>query len=153
PQGGRDRNTQTTPTPSTGADQNQNTPNSANAAAIAKLVEANTAEVEIGKMASDKAENPRVKEFADMMVRDHTDAHMKLSALPGGNPAGTKLNAKDQQLKDRLSKVSGAQFDREYMRAMVTDHQADVKLLEQMSGRSTGSSTTGGPDVASVSRE
>lgn len=92
PQGGR-RNTQT---PSAGADRNQNTPNSVNAGPVAKLVESNTAEVELGKMAADKAENPRVKEFADMMVRDHTDALMKTQLSASGNPTGTKLNARPE---------------------------------------------------------
>jgi len=127
PQGGRDRNPQTT-TPRTGAYPNQGAAHSAHAGAITKIMETNVAEVELGKMAEGKAANARVKEFADLMVKDHTNALMKLKAMPGA-PSDVKPNAKQQQTMDRLSKLSGAQFDTEYMRTMVSDHQEAVKFL------------------------
>jgi putative membrane protein len=157
PQGGRDRNPQTT-TPRTGAYPNQGAAHSAHAGAITKVMEMNVAEVELGKMAEGKAENARVKEFADLMVKDHTNALMKLKAVPGA-PSDVKPNAKQQQTMDRLSKLSGAQFDTEYMRTMVSDHQEAVKFLEHLSGQAKQPGTTGGAtapsgtDLASVARE
>src|SRR5215831_20538252 len=119
----RNRDSQTTRTPAAGADQNQNAPGATSANATAKAVESSLAQVELGKLALDKTKNPRVKKFADTMVSDHNDALMKLSSVPGGNASGVKLNAKHEQLKARLSKLSGVQFDRAYMNAMVTDQQ------------------------------
>src|SRR5262245_15842854 len=153
PQGGRDRNPQTTTTP-----RNQSTANPAHASPVTKVMEMNVTEVELGKMASGKAENPRVKEFADLMVKDHTEALMKLRNVPGA-PPDVKPNARQQQTMDRLSKLSGAQFDREYMRTMVSDHQQAVKFLEHLSGQAKQPGTTGGStapsdtDLASVARE
>jgi putative membrane protein len=153
PQKGGNHSSQTTTTPSTKADRNQDTTaGSTNANAVAKAVENNLAAVELGKLAADKAENPRVKEFAETMVTEHTDALTKLSSVPGGNSTGVKLNAKHQQLKDRLSKLSGAQFDQAYMKAMITDQQEDIKFLEQQSARSTGK-TAGGTDLQSIAQE
>ncbi len=76
------------------------------------------------------------------------------------------MNAKHQMTYDRLSKLSGAEFDREYMKAMVIDHQADVRYLDQLSGHSryggkTGMGTqrqkpgtmTSPTDMASVAQE
>ena len=109
-----------------------------------KLAEANFAEVELGKMAAGKATNPRVKEFAEMMVKDHTDGLEKVRAADSSIPSDLKMNAKHQQAYDRLSKLSGAEFDREYMKAMTMDHQEDVRYLEQLSGqRTTGKGGTG----------
>jgi len=105
---------------------------SVNSTQLTKLIESNVAEVEMGKMASSKATNPRVKEFAEMMVKDHTEAVNKLQALPGA-PSDVKPNAKHKQTQDRLSKLSGAEFDREYIKAMVADHQEDVRFLESLS--------------------
>lgn len=149
---GGNSDSQRTPAPSTGADQNQSTPAHSNAGQTAKAVEYNMAQVDLAKMASSKAQNPRVKDFADTMASDNNDALMKLSSLPGGNSTGMKLNAKHQQLMDQLSKLSGAQFDQAYMKAMVTDQQEHVKFLEHQSGQATSSSANG-KDMASVAKE
>jgi putative membrane protein len=131
-----------------------------------KLAEANLAEIEMGKLAAGKATNPRVKEFADLMVKDHTEGLNKVRAADSSIPADLKMNAKHQQTYDRLSKLSGAGFDREYMKAMVVDHQMDVRFLEQLSsqgrtGAKTGAGTqrqkpgamTSTADVSNVAQE
>jgi putative membrane protein len=127
---------------------------SVNATALTKLIESNVAEVEMGKIATSKATNPRVKEFAEMMVKDHTQALDKLQALSGA-PSDVKPNAKQKLIAERLSKLSGAEFDREYMKAMVTEHQEDVRFLEQHSRGAkhpnAGGSTTA--DLSSVAKE
>jgi putative membrane protein len=108
-----------------------------------KLAEANLAEIEMGKLAAEKATNPRVKEFADMMVKDHTEGLSKVRAADSNIPADLKMNARYQQTYDRLSKLSGAEFDREYMKAMLVDHQTDVRYLEQLSGQGRTGAKTG----------
>jgi putative membrane protein len=77
-----------------------------------------------------------------MMIKDHTDALMKLRSGPGHSSADVKPNAKHQATADRLAKLSGAEFDREYMNAMVMDHEEAVSFLEKQSGKETGSSTS-----------
>jgi len=86
------------------------------------------AEVKLGQLAQEKASSDAVKTFAKRMVDDHTKAGDKLKeaaqsdniALPG------ELKASDQAAYDRLSKLSGTEFDRAYMQMMVKDHEEDV---------------------------
>jgi len=144
PLGGNDRTGQTTGTTGTSRQDgiaNDRTGRSETGGAISQAIEMNAAEVEAGKMASSKAENAQVKQFADMMVKDHTDALTKLRALPGGTTADATINAKHKQTGGKLSKLSGAEFDREYMKAMVSDHQEAVKFFERQSGRGSSGNT------------
>jgi len=91
-----------------------------------------TAEVELAKVASKKAVNPEVKRFAQMMIQDHTKAGDALKDVAGKfNVApAPQVDDKHQDLMNRLSKLSGAEFDREYMKAMVDDHENAVDNLE-----------------------
>jgi putative membrane protein len=93
-----------------------------------KSAQGGIAEVELGKMAEDKAASDQVKDFGKRMVKDHSDANDKLKAIAARNgldlPAET--DAKHKALADRLGKLSGAAFDRAYMSEMVKEHKHDV---------------------------
>jgi putative membrane protein len=95
---------------------------------IKKAAEGGLAEVEFGKLASEKAESSDVKQFGQRMVDDHTKANdqLKQVASEKGLTVPDKLSAKDAATKARLEKLSGKAFDRAYMRDMVTDHTKDV---------------------------
>lgn len=86
------------------------------------------AEVELGQLATEKASSEDVKKFGQRMVDDHSKANDKLKQVASseGIQIPDKLNAKDQMTKDRLSKLSGDQFDKAYMKDMVKDHTQDV---------------------------
>ncbi|MGH9528695.1 MAG: DUF4142 domain-containing protein [Terriglobales bacterium] len=86
------------------------------------------AEVEFGKLATDRASSEDVKKFGQRMVDDHTKANDKLKqvAKNEGITLPDDLNAKDKATKARLEKLSGKQFDRAYMNDMVKDHIQDV---------------------------
>jgi putative membrane protein len=97
------------------------------------------AEVELGKLAAAKATNSKVKSFAERMVTDHGKANDELKNLASSKhvtlPAA--VDAKHQAAHDRLAKLSGAAFDRAYVRDMVTDHEKDVAAFrrESQSGK------------------
>src|SRR5439155_9728229 len=97
------------------------------------------AEVELGKLAQDKASSDQVKNFGKRMVDDHSKANDELQTLAKNKniTLPTDLDPKDKALKDRLSKLSGAAFDRAYMNAMLRDHQKDVNefKMESTSGQ------------------
>ena len=111
-----------------------------------KAIEANAAEVQVGKLAQMKSQNPRVKDFAEMMVKDHSNALDRLNDVntasgSGGTRArGTQsadrvtLSKQHQELRDRLSKLSGTDFDREYVNAMVEEHRNTVQDFEREAG-------------------
>jgi putative membrane protein len=145
-------------------------------------------EVELGKLAVDKASSPDVKQFAQRLIDDHSKANDELMQLAsqkgiaispadhhammnrtdqsaasgtdsttgsasssgsttsmgsassttgksGGADKDHQAMMKAQATKDKLSKYSGADFDREYMSMMVKDHTKDVKEFENASNK------------------
>ena len=102
---------------------------------VKKAAEGGLAEVQLGDLAKQKASSDQVKQFADRMVTDHGKANDELKTLAQSKNISlpSSLSAKDQALKDRLSKLSGEQFDRVYMHAMVKDHTKDVNEFRRES--------------------
>jgi len=134
---------------------------SAQGGPVTQAIEMNVAEVELGNIAAQRAHDSRVKEFADMIVKDHTQALAKLRPLQGGSAGDVKANTKHKQTADRLSKLSGDEFDREYMNAMVAGHRDAVTFLEHQAGQSgknagsgsAPSANPGGQDLSKVAAE
>jgi putative membrane protein len=93
------------------------------------------AEVEMGKLAQQKAGNEQVKQFGARMVQDHGKANDELKQIASakGVTLPSAPDKEHQRHMERLSKLSGEQFDREYMKHMVKDHRADVKEFEKQS--------------------
>jgi len=85
-------------------------------------------EVELGKLAADRAKDPGVKQFGQMMVTDHTKANEELKkvAKGGGFTIPDKLDEKQQKEIDRFKNLTGDAFDREYAKHMVKDHEEDL---------------------------
>jgi len=92
------------------------------------------AEVELGRIAQQKAADAQVKAFGQRMETDHSKANSELRALitqkgvtvPGGMGPHTAV-------KNRLDKLQGATFDQAYMREMLNDHVKDVREFETAS--------------------
>jgi putative membrane protein len=86
------------------------------------------AEVELGKLAAQRAQNDDVKKFAQRMVDDHSKANEQLQKIADSKSIKlpTEVDSKDKALMQRLEKLNGAAFDRTYMNAMVNDHAKDV---------------------------
>jgi putative membrane protein len=100
-----------------------------------KAAQGGMAEVMLGQMASSKATSPDVKNFGNRMVSDHGKANDELKQLAQNKgmalPADTDNETK--KFADRLSKASGKDFDKEYINAMVDDHEKDVNEFEKTS--------------------
>lgn len=91
------------------------------------------AEVRLGRLAQERASNPDVRAFAEMMVRDHSKAGEALKRIAARHNIRMEAAAdhgSHHSVHERLSKLAGAEFDREYMDAMVTDHGKAVNALE-----------------------
>jgi len=95
------------------------------------------AEVELGKMAAEKGSHAQVKSFGEQMVTDHTKANDELKGIATAKsmtlPA--KLDAKHEAVRARLAKLTGAEFDRAYMQAMVTGHEAVATAMKTEASR------------------
>jgi len=86
-------------------------------------------EVELGKLATQKASDQKVKDFGQKMVDDHTKANdeLKQAATKSNIPVPESLDSKHQSRIDKLSKLSGAEFDKAYVKDQLKDHQKDVQ--------------------------
>jgi putative membrane protein len=104
-----------------------------------KAAQGGMAEVELGKMASTKAQNAEVKQFGQQMTADHTRANNELKTLAAGKNVTlpTDVGAMHKATMDKLSKLSGAEFDREYVKAMVEDHEKDVAEFQKQADSGT----------------
>jgi putative membrane protein len=92
-------------------------------------------EVELGKLALRNAADPSVREFGMRMVSDHSHANEELKAIAGQKkiqlPA--EVSSSQKSTIEKLSKLTGAEFDKAYMADMVTDHEEDVAEFQTQS--------------------
>src|SRR6185503_8677135 len=91
----------------------------------AKAAQGGLTEVQLGQLAMKNGADPGVKEFGQRMVADHSRANNELKAIASQQsiqlPA--EVSAEQKSMIDKLSKLSGAEFDKEYMDDMVKDHE------------------------------
>ncbi len=107
----------------------------ADAAFAMKAAQGGMAEVQLGQLATQKATSPEVKAFGQKMVDDHTKANDQLKSVASQESMTlpTALNGKDSALYTKLQNESGSKFDQDYAKAMVKDHQEDVKEFQKES--------------------
>jgi putative membrane protein len=86
-------------------------------------------EVELGKLAVQKASDDNVKQFAQKMIDDHTKANDQLKQVASKEniPVPDTLDSKHKSQIDKLAKLSGPDFDKAYAKEQLKDHQSDVK--------------------------
>jgi putative membrane protein len=96
------------------------------------------AEVEMGKLAAQNAADPEVKKFGQQMVADHGKANTELKTLAGKKNVSLPADLGSHQSDlDELKGLSGADFDKAYVKAMVDDHETDVKEFESQANNSS----------------
>ncbi len=112
------------------------------------------AEVKLGQLAASKGSSDFVKQFGQKMVDDHSKANDQLKSVASKDnmTLPTDLSAKDQAEYDKLSKMSGAGFDKEYERYMTADHKMDVAAFkkESMTGQNPDLKSFAGDTLPTV---
>lgn len=98
-----------------------------------KAARGGMAEVQLGKLASEKGGSAEVKAFGQQMVEDHSKANDQLKAIAQQEnmTLPTNMDAKDQALYNKLQTMSGSQFDKVYVKNMVKDHEKDIKEFKK----------------------
>jgi putative membrane protein len=125
----------------TGSQKPLKAPSDADSRFATNAAEGGILEVELSRLASTKASNQEVKDFAARMVTDHSKANAELTEIASGKDltlaTQEQVKAKHQAMIANLEKLEGAAFDRAYMADMVKDHDKAVALFEKQakSGR------------------
>jgi putative membrane protein len=106
--------------------------NSADQAFLKKAIEANYAEIEMGKLAQQNGASEDVKSFGKMLQDDHSKANDKAMSLAKdmGMTPPTGPNAKQKKTYDSMAKMSGDKFDKAFAKHMVMDHRKDIKEFQ-----------------------
>lgn len=102
---------------------------------VQKAIPGGTMEVEMGKMAASQGQNQRVKDFGNMLVKDHTAAGDELKGMAKANNINVPADMTPEQKSymDMLMNKSGAAFDKAYMDMMVSDHKKDIAEYKKAS--------------------
>ena len=100
---------------------------------LKEAIEGNFAEVEMGKLAQKQGASEGVRAFGQMLEKDHSDANQKATGVANSvsMTAPTAPNKKQKADYDKISKLSGAKFDKEFAAHMVADHKKDIKEYEK----------------------
>ena len=90
-------------------------------------------EVALGKLAVEKGSSDAVKQFGQKMMDDHVKVNdeVKQVAAAGGVNVPDALDSKHQSRVDKLAKLSGADFDKAYIKDQLKYHQQNVKEFQQ----------------------
>jgi putative membrane protein len=96
------------------------------------------AEVDLGRLGTEKASSADVKAFAQTMVDDHSKANDELKTLASqkGLTLPTGPDASHKAVRDRLEKLSGDAFDRAFIKEMLKDHKKVVAEFQKQAGSS-----------------
>ena len=92
-------------------------------------------EAHLGQMAADQAQSQGVKDYAQMLVTDHTADYTKLSAVAGkaGLTVPKGLDAKHEKMAASFAKLHGKAFDQKYIHEMVAGHEAAIAAYNKES--------------------
>ena len=102
------------------------------------VVTANQVDIDAGKMAAGKSTSKPVKDFAQLMITDHTsvnksavDLVTKLKVTPEDNATAQSLKKGGEDNLANLKKLDGAAFDRAYVDHEVAYHEAVIDALDK----------------------
>ncbi len=91
------------------------------------------AEVELAQLAQQQAGSSQVRAYAQRLAQDHQQADQQLKAIASqkGIQLPDEPNNKQKRDRDKLAKRQGAEFDKEYIDAVVKDHKKAIKEFDK----------------------
>ena len=100
---------------------------------IKEAIEGNLAEVQMGQFAQQNGASQGVKDFGLMLATDHGQANTKAQSVAQSMNVTppTEPNAKQKKDYDKMSKLSGAAFDKAFAQHMVADHKKDIAAFQK----------------------
>jgi putative membrane protein len=99
------------------------------------IAEINLLEIEAAKLALQKGTDTEVKNYAKMLVTEHTKAGAELKTIADTKQIAlpTSLTDKGKDAYNKLNEKSGNDFDKEFIKIMIDDHEKTIKELEDAS--------------------
>ncbi|MHB1081288.1 MAG: DUF4142 domain-containing protein [Prosthecobacter sp.] len=106
---------------------------------------AGTAELKLAELGVQKAGRADVKAFAEMLVTDHTQANKELAGLAStkGVEVSAVISPKHAEEFQKLEKATKADFDKEFLSDMISDHKKCVSKFEEAAKDSKDSDVKG----------
>jgi putative membrane protein len=103
------------------------------AAFAAKAATGGMTEIALSIVAAQQATSQKIKDFANMMVTDHSAAGDKLGAIAKakGIALPMSLDSATQNMISDMSKKTGKDFDKAYVDKMVKDHEATLDMFKK----------------------
>ena len=95
---------------------------------LTEAIRGSVAEAKLGQLAAERAQSLQVRQYGEMLRKDHTQSLERASGLANeiGVPAATELSARQQKQFESLQKLSGEEFDTTFLSQMVRDHQENI---------------------------
>jgi putative membrane protein len=107
---------------------------------ISDAIRGDNSEIAMGQLAASRSASDPVKAFGQTLIDDHTKARIDASAVATkmsvSPPSEMSLDA--QREMTRLQQLSGHDFDKEFNRVMVEDHEKDISEFTKEAGTSRG---------------
>jgi len=107
-------------------------------------IQGDAAEIKMGQLAEKNGGSAEVKEFGRTLVTDHTKAadQVKATAKEVGATVKEEPNSEQKADYDKLAKLKGADFDKEFASHMVDDHQKDIAKFQKEADAKDGPVST-----------
>jgi len=99
---------------------------------VQKASEGNLGEIELSKMVAKQTTNAKVREFANKLAQDHMKANQELTGIANKlniTPAN-EISKHCREMKEKLSKKSGGDLDREFVSAQVKAHEEALQMYK-----------------------
>lgn len=110
----------------------------------------NLFEVRSSELATTKANNDEVNDFARTLADDHRAASQELQEAAGNIAVESELDQRHANMIDRLQKASGSNFDRQFIRMQIRAHRQAISLYRNWinenqlgAGQTTASAQSG----------
>jgi putative membrane protein len=107
--------------------------NSADRVFIKMAAEADMTEAHIGQMAENQSSQSQIKDLAQKLIHDHTDAYQQLAALAGktGDSIPTGIDVRKITAVEQLMKLKGARFDHQFVQEEIRDHERAIAQFKR----------------------
>ena len=108
---------------------------------IEHAIQGDNAEIQLGRLAQQKGQSREVRDFGRQLANDHQQARTEALDVARSmrlRQPNQELMPEAQREYDRLQRLSGEEFDREFLRIMIQDHRQDVQNFQDEASARNG---------------